>query len=342
MKSLIKIVLVLGLFIGFYSCQPDDSTSTQPLRPYNEVYEEDIQKIEDFLQTHYVTIDSDYNTTFTKIPDGGSQIPVWDMPELVRDFEVELHDITYKLYYLKLREGTGESPTRVDSTLVGYKGNTFYKTTVDGVEDYTQTVFEETVNPVWFSLDRVIKGWAEIVPQFKIGTYSSNADGTISFQDFGVGVMFIPSGLGYFASGSASIPSYSPLIFNFKLYNLKRMDHDRDGILSMYEYGDPLDGERFKKDPIDTDGDDRPDYLDVDDDADGHLTKTEIKKPLPLLPGQGTSLNYPFDPIADDPTTTLVDETEPKGIPSASGDGTTPTRLRRHLDKTSKPPFTTY
>ena len=142
MKSLIKIVLVLGLFIGFYSCQPDDSTTIVPARPYDEVYEEDILKIEEFLDTHYVTVDADFNTVFTKIPDGGAQVPVSDMPEL--EFkEVDLHDITYKVYYLKLREGTGESPTRVDSTLVGYKGNTFYKTTLNGVDSYTQTVFEE-------------------------------------------------------------------------------------------------------------------------------------------------------------------------------------------------------
>ena len=118
MKSLIKIVLILGLFIGVYSCQQDDSSTIAPPRPYNEVYEEDILKIEEFLDTHYVTIDGDFNTVFTKIPDGGSQVPVSDMPEL--EFkEVNLHDITYKVYYLKLREGTGESPTRVESTRVG-------------------------------------------------------------------------------------------------------------------------------------------------------------------------------------------------------------------------------
>jgi hypothetical protein len=31
-------------------------------------------------------------------------------------------------------------------------------------------------------------------------------------NDFGAGIMFIPSGLGYYAAGSASIPSYSPLV----------------------------------------------------------------------------------------------------------------------------------
>ena len=72
MKSLIKIVLVLSLFTGFYSCQNEDSTSATPDRPYEEVYLEDIAEIEDFLHTHYVTVDSDFNTTFTQIPDGGS------------------------------------------------------------------------------------------------------------------------------------------------------------------------------------------------------------------------------------------------------------------------------
>jgi hypothetical protein len=52
----------------------------------------------------------------------------------------------------------------------------------------------------------------ETFPQFKTGSYTTRADGTISYNDFGAGIMFIPSGLGYYAAGSASIPSYSPLV----------------------------------------------------------------------------------------------------------------------------------
>jgi hypothetical protein len=47
--------------------------------------------------------------------------------------------------------------------------------------------------------------------------------------------MFIPSGLGYYAAGSASIPSYSPLVFSFKLFELQRLDQDGDGIPSYLE-----------------------------------------------------------------------------------------------------------
>ena len=120
------------------------------------------------------------------------------------------------------------------------------------------------------------------------------------------------------------------------MYNQASRDHDRDGILSRIEYGPD-----FNVAALDTDGDKIPDFRDVDDDGDGVLTIVETKKPLPLLLGQGTSLNYPYDPIPDNPATPQ-NESEPKGIPSASGDGTSPTRLRRHLDKNSKPPFIVY
>ncbi|WP_445719015.1 FKBP-type peptidyl-prolyl cis-trans isomerase [Flavobacterium sp.] len=327
MKSLFKLVLVLGLFNGLYSCQNDSGTTITEDRPYDEVYLEDIAEIEDFLDTHYVTVDADYNTTFTQIPDGGTQTPISNMPEL--EFkEVEKHDITYKVYYLNLREGSGESITKVDSSFVSYKGFNFSKTTVDSEDTYSQTVFDSKQSPVWLSLDELIIGWTEIVPLFKTGTYMAMPDGTISYDNFGVGVMFIPSGLAYFSSGSLSIPSYTPIVFNFKLYNLRRRDHDRDGILSMYEYGP-----NFVDDAIDTDGDGRPDYIDVDDDGDGVLTTVE--RSFTYLDGTETKTGYyPFNgALVDDPTTPYDDT---KGIPSCSNDFTTATRLRRHLDPTCR------
>lgn len=333
MKTLVKLVLVIIFTTSIFSCQETDSVSAVEARPYAEVYAEDLAKIEAFLNTHYVTVDADFNTTFTQIPVGGTQTPISEMSNL-EHVERNIHDITYKIYYLKLREGQGENTTPVDSSFVSYKGLTFTKTTTNNVDTYTQNVFDQSDIPVWFALEDVIRGWGEIIPQFKTGTYSTNPDGTVSFQNYGAGVMFLPSGLGYFNSSTANISSYTPLIFNFKLYSQRTRDHDRDQIPSRFEYGP-----NFNETALDTDGDKLPDYRDVDDDADGVLTKVEIKKPTPFL---GSNLYYPFDPVADDPSTPFVNELEPKGIPNASGDGTSPARLRRHLDKTTKPPYTIY
>ena len=97
--------------------------------------------------------------------------------------------------------------------------------------------FDYSETPIWFQLESVVSGWGEIVPLFKTGTYDTTPGPNPStFSNFGAGVMFLPSGLAYYEQiPSALIPSYSPLIFSFKLKSQKSRDHDRDGILSKYE-----------------------------------------------------------------------------------------------------------
>ena len=353
MKCFFKIVLSIIVVSSMFSCQPENNTSITPPRPYGEVYTEDLAKIEDFLATHYVTVDANFNTTFTQIPVGGTQTPISQMSNL-EFIERNFHDISYKIYFLKLREGTGENPTRLDSTYIAYKGNTFTKKTTDNVVTFTQNVFDQSEIPIWFTLEDVIKGWGEVIPQFKTGTHSANPDGTVSFQNYGAGVMFIPSGLGYFSTATSSIGSYSPLIFSFKLYSQRYRDHDRDQILSKIEYREKeINGlVDFNKAPLDTDNDGRPNYLDVDDDADGVLTKVEIAFTYMDGTTQKTKY-YPYDGAAMDNPSTPYDERKgiprkftgpiisPSTLPSPQfSDFTAIDRLRRHLDRTCKPPYT--
>lgn len=268
MKNLIKYFLIISLPIIWFSCNSDDDSSATEVRPFAEVYAEDIAEIEDFLNTHYITVDADNNTEFIEIEEGGTETPISEMAELHEEtVYITSHELTYKYYYLKFNEGVGESPTRVDSAYVSYKGTTFYESS--DVE--YQVDFDTRTSPIWFKLDEVVRGWGIILPKFKTGTSTVNGDGTVNYENYGFGVMFLPSGLGYYNSSVGSIPAYSPLIFNFKLHNLKYRDHDRDNVLSKYELGS-LD----YADPIDTDGDTYPDYLDPDDDGDGILTKNEV------------------------------------------------------------------
>jgi FKBP-type peptidyl-prolyl cis-trans isomerase FkpA len=315
MKSIFKIILLLTVATTFLACPEDDAPQAPPARPFEEVYLEDIEEIETFLETHYVVVDADYNTEFFEIPEGGTQTPISEMPELKFKL-VNTHNIEYKVYYLELRLGTGESPTRIDSSFVSYKGNL--------LEDVSVT-FDQSINPVWFPLEDVIRGWGEIIPEFKTGTHTANPDGTITFDNYGAGVMFLPSGLGYFNTATGNIPSYSSLIFNFKLYNLEFRDHDRDRILSKYEYG-----LNFNEEANDTDSDGIPDFIDVDDDGDGTLTKNEIKFTY-MDGGVEKTGYYPFTGAAVDDPSTPYDDT--KGIPNCSGDFTSIIRLRKHLDK---------
>jgi len=311
--------VVISVSVVLFSCSKADAVVVTPIRDYATQYSTDNATIEDYLKTHYIesvveapgTAD-DQDVVLTKIPDGNtSLVSIWNSP-LLFSKEVAQNDITYKVYYLKLRDGdvNGVSPTRVDEVFAAYSGSylSYTTTTTAGVSVTTlgTTPFETVKFPNQrFGLDGVITGWAEIFPLFKTGTFtaSSSPDPAI-YENFGAGVMFLPSGLGYYSSGSGAIPAYTPLIFSFKLLDVKRIDHDGDGILSMYE--DINNDSIFTND--DTDGDGVPNYRDRDDDGDGVLTLTEIRKP--------DGSYYAFD-----------------AIPDCNGDTTNANRVKRHLDK---------
>ena len=348
MNNFFKTILLLTLCVIVISCNKSDGGSSVPLRDYTEQYNTDIANIEEFLHTYYVEIvnhpgfSDDQDVTFTKIPTDGTQTAIWDMPNLVKDFTVEQNDIVYKVYYLKQTEGVGESPCNVDDVLTSYKGQYLFRIneTIDNVDvsNLKINTFESTPNPQNFlSLITTIKGWSEIFPKFKAGTYTSNGDGTVSYNGFGAGVMFLPSALGYYGSSISSIPAYSPLIFNIKLYEVRRNDQDADGIDS---YLEDINGDGYVRvlgedvlNPDDTDGDGIPDFLDIDDDGDQVSTKVETSYTHPDTPL--IIRYYPYNGVlVDDPLTPYVDET--RGIPSC---GTTPdytseTRLRKYLDAT--------
>lgn len=377
MNRFLKIMLLFSIGITIVSCSKSDNNSA-PLRDYAEQYAKDLTNIETFMDTHYMTVvnnpggDDDMDVTFTLIPDGGTQLSIMDDPAFVketRDVKITYDDdteVTYKIYFIKLREGVGQSPCNVDPVLAAYKGEYIYsKTTTENGTDVTRILseeFETQANPQGYaSLTGVIRGWSEIFPQFKTGNYTGNPDGTISYTNFGAGVMFIPSGLAYFNGTKGGIPSYSPLIFNIKLYEIQRADQDGDGIDSYQEdisgpNGVP-DGYMYSlKEGIvnvdDSDGDEIPDFLDIDDDGDNFTTNTEIKYVNPLDPEHITRY-YPFNGTAvDDPATPYVDET--KGVPrkftgpnntqgqptsNNPADFTDPARLRRYRDATAKPPY---
>lgn len=354
MNNIFKILSAV-VFCGLLaSCSKSDDPVT-PLRDYAEQYAADIDSIDDYIDTHYMTVDpTTFDVTFTEIPTGGTQQSIRAQTLYpLKDTLVKEDGIEYKIYFIKFREGdavNGKRPTQVDSVHVSYRGTRL-----------TDDQFDDATNPVWFGLQDVITGWTHVMPNFKTGTYTTApGPNPITFNDFGAGVMFLPSGLAYFNNAAGSIPSYSPIIFSFKLYELRYRDHDRDGILSKDERKlsstlastDPLSPNfyklRWRENPFlgydydgdgdveiyDTDGDGTTNMLDIDDDADGIPTKLERKYTITSGVAPNIIVNtyyYPFNGAAVDNPSTEVDETH--GIPSCSGDFFTATRVRKHLDK---------
>ena len=149
----------------------------------------------------------------------------------------------------------------------------------NGMDDKIEPtdIFDSAVTPVWFDLlSGVIPGFAGGLEGFG-GSASDGAPGIDGIkrydEDYGVGAVLFPSGIGYFNVARTGIPSYSTLIFTFKTLQVKASDHDGDGVSTKIEALDS-DGKLLLND---TDDDGVPDYLDVDDDNDGVFTKVEIR-----------------------------------------------------------------
>lgn len=369
------ILLLAGISLVSCNKSDDDDVVTVPLRDYAVQYKADNDSIEKYLKTNYIKeVTADFDITFEKIPAGGTQVSIWDQKTYPIEYrDLYSDDITYRVYYLTLRKGLGQSPMNTDKIVTSYKGTLLNNTVFDSSYG---TPFTANLFP-YANENTVIQGWSEMFPKFKTGTSTTNpSTGVITYSDYGAGVMFLPSGLGYYGDVKATIPAYSPIIFSFKLYDLQRMDSEYtissstggrvalgDGIPDYLEdiNGDGYlydfrDKTKYPNPPAglidDTDGDGIADFVDFDDDGDGFTTRFEITKPTGEA---GVSLYYPWDPIGDNPATPNVDETELKGIPrrptgaladpgkaeSATNvrsympeDYTANPRLRIHLDKT--------
>ncbi|CAI2765155.1 FKBP-type peptidyl-prolyl cis-trans isomerase [Flavobacterium collinsii] len=366
------ILLLAGVSLVSCSKKDDDEVVTVPLRDYATQYKADNDSIEKYLKTNYITVinspgtPQDQDVVIKKIVAGDGNVSIWDQKTyLLETRNVYSNDVNYKVYYLTLRKGTGSAPTNTDKIVCSYTGTLLNNTLFD-----TSNNFPKYFNLFPYAVERtVIEGWSEIFPKFKTGTSSTDNNGVITYSGYGAGVMFLPSGLGYFGSPpDNSVPAYSPLVFSFKLFDLQRMDNEytlsSTGLVfvgdGVPDYLEDLNGDGYlydyslnktkypnppKNDKVyDTDGDGISDFLDFDDDGDGFSTRFEITKPageIGIVNGinYGVSKYYPWEPVVDNPLTPNVDETEPRGIPrrprGALADPTKPesyTNSRKYID----------
>ncbi len=286
----LKYSLILGTVFSFglIGCNNDDEGGGQEIEERDPVEQamEDEEALTEYLKTHFYNYedfenpaeDFDYQVRIDTLDsDNADKTPISESDDLVTK-TVERNDVEYNLYILKVREGAGERPKFTDSVYVSYEGQLLNRTVFDGSE-----------NPLWFQLmgtvvqtnqgltisGGTVPGFANTFPEFRTSTgYKENSDGTISWNnDYGIGAVFMPSGLGYFSGSQGGIPPYSPLVFTFKLHGMEEADHDGDGIPSWME---DLDGDGNVLND-DTDGNGIPDYSDNDDDGDGTPTRDEIE-----------------------------------------------------------------
>jgi len=266
---------ILILLLVIISCNKTD-TGPESVAPRDRGQEATraTEEIEEYLQTHFYnyeafenpTPDFDYVIRFDTIAgENSDKTPLINQVSFKTVQDRVDQDVTYKLYYLKVLQGEGESPDFPDITVLTYEGRLL-----------NNDLFDATVNPVRFDLTQVVNGLQDALTEFNGASVGpiDNGDGTVSYENFGVGAVFIPSGLAYFVEPppSSNIPVYGQLIFTFKLFEREVGDQDNDGVISILE---DVNQNGLEEDD-NTDGDFLLNYADPDDDDDGKLTRDEI------------------------------------------------------------------
>lgn len=339
-KTVTKALYVAFSLMVLISCKKEDDGFTfVPARDRAEEAPVSIGIIEEYLETHFYNYEDfenppagfDFKIRFDTIAgDNANKIPLMqqvsfkEVPDRIED------GVTYKLYYLNAREGGGEHPKFPDVTTLTYEGR--YVNTEFSGSPYSK-LFDSAVTPVSFDLTAVVNGFQDGVIEAKTSPEPPiiGNDGTLSFTDYGVGAVFIPSGLGYYVSppNGSAIPFYAQLIFTYQLFASRQGDQDADGIPSIFE---DLNGNKLEEDD-DTDGNGLPNYFDADDDGDGRPTSEEIisrqyvladGEPEPELNPNEFEINRSYDEETLETTINTVEYTD------EDGDGTPD-----HLDSDS-------
>ncbi len=313
MKFKLYILLITIFLLGF-SCGDDDDDGIVEVPEADRTEQQviDNDSLVSFLQSHYVDeslLTNNPTILFSEIeinqlPEDG-ELPNPDQNSLLIDMVETLtttyFDVEYEYYILKINQGGSEnSPNFSDKVRVSYEG-----TLMD------DTVFDSSSTPVDFDLTSTIAGWGRVLPEYNNAEdFIVNSDGTVTYNNPGIGIMFLPSGLGYYSAAAGTVPVYSNLIFKFKVFQSEVNDHDFDNVPSHLE---DLNGD-YDLTNDDTDDDTFADFVDSDDDNDGTLTIDEDLEPDSDLTVDRDGDGDPTNDIGDgDPTN---DDTDGDGIPN--------------------------
>lgn len=285
MKKYLSLLLAaISTLVIVNSCGNDDDPEDNFIPARDRAEEAPVAQaiIEEYLDTHFYNYeefanppaDFDFQIKFDTIAGANAdKTPLRQQvsSKMVKDRVKD--GLEYKLYYLVVEEGEGDRPEFPDIATISYDG--IYINLEEDVLPYTKR-FDASLLPVRLDMTAIVNGLQDVLVEFRGATdIITNPDGSISFEGYGIGAVFMPSGLGYYVDppSTSVIPTYAQLIFAFQLYENEMGDQDGDGVPSVVE---DLNGNKLEEDD-DTDGDSLPNYADSDDDNDGRPTSDEIE-----------------------------------------------------------------
>src|SRR5690606_23480800 len=306
-----NIAYLLLTCILIFSCKKDDDgNTTVPLRDHEEVAFENDAAITAFLDSHFYYLDEDEDPDLDTndrneiVIDtiAGVYADKTPLSELTEIKTITVNNVPHKLYYIIIREGEGERPSSSARVFVRYRGTNLARERFDSSNIAIELNLLGDGSGIGAN-SGVVRGFRELAMLLNASTgFEVNPDGSINWNDdYGMGIVIMPSGLGYFENPVGG-SSYNPLVFTLDMLQFEEVDHDYSIVQRNYVYSpdgvtsnlEDIDGDGYPEND-DTDGDGIPNFIDPDDDGDGILTLYEYD----VLENDGEGDGIPDDTNGD-------------------------------------------
>ncbi len=218
-----KIILALfAASVLVVSCKKDDDYKEEPPRDRGEEAIAAQNEIEEFLSKHAYNYedfenpseDFDYRVVFDSIAEGSGKTPLIDQVEYKIVEDPYESNVTYKLYYLKVEQGEGDPVSDAEVAYITYE--TWRMRTGELLERTSSSQPKPFVMENKFSNG----GLKEALLEFNAADgFTENEDGTVSYDGYGIGAVFVPSGLAFFNNPPLGSPIgyYNQLIYTFQV-----------------------------------------------------------------------------------------------------------------------------
>lgn len=328
MKKSLLLLFAIFFTLNFTSCNNDDDSSSD-----DEVEEEDRDSraeldavaLEDFMKTHTYNVEdflaqehmlTDQDIVFSKITDGETSL--WDL-KITKTLKFIIDETLYEEDYfiIEVRKGEGKEIRCADNIELTFQEKLIVSETEYPAQNTTETFLVEDNRDVIENRERRNTlsfssiGLSDAYTHFKTGKSISDnpceifevsdIDGSLSNNNFGIGIVIVPSGLAYFSTEQfynneraddndddtdedavedEDFYAYRNYVYTFSTYNAVDANLDGDSIPAYIEGVNEFidsDGDGVVDSKgIDTDEDGLPDYLDDDDDGDEVFTINEV------------------------------------------------------------------
>lgn len=229
-----KVILILfAVSVLAVSCKKDDDYKEEPPRDRGEEAIAAQNEIEEFLSNYAYNYedfenpreDFDYRVVFDSIAPGSDRTPLIEQVDYKMVEDLYEPEVKYKLYYLKVAQGEG--PAVADAEVAHITYETWRLSNNELLE---RTGSSE---PKPFVMDNKFSntGLKEVLKEFNAADgFIENEDGTISYEGFGIGAAFVPSGLAFYNQPplGALIGYYNQLIYTFHVKGVTETEGEEE------------------------------------------------------------------------------------------------------------------